>query len=301
MGVDLIKLTNIESQSSFIEALNTNLENLAAALDKVLYRVSGQDVNQMEQSIDMNGKRVMNLGSPESASDAPRWQDIYAGVTLTNYAIPALAGNSGKFLSTDGLTVFWSNSGGALLGSNNLSDVLSPTAARTNLGLGSAATYNIGTTGSNVPLLSGSNSWGGGNAFLGTVTIQGGGQFSGNSEFRLATTGLMVLSEDSVGYRGAPQRIKDADYTFVLDDAGRGITHTSGTAHQWTIPPDSSVNFPTHTIITLDNYGTGAVTVKRGSGVTLRANGSGTSADQTLSSYQVRSLYKIGPNFWVFL
>lgn len=43
--------------------------------------------------------------------------------------------------------------------SNNLSDVASPTTARANLGLGSAALANTGTSGGAVPLLNGANTW----------------------------------------------------------------------------------------------------------------------------------------------
>lgn len=46
-------------------------------------------------------------------------------------------------------------SGGDLLASNNLSDLNSASAARTNLGLGTAATQNVGTSASNVVQLDG--------------------------------------------------------------------------------------------------------------------------------------------------
>jgi hypothetical protein len=48
---------------------------------------------------------------------------------------------------------------GALQKTNNLSDLTSVTLARSHLGLGTAAVQSIGTSGANVPLLNGANTW----------------------------------------------------------------------------------------------------------------------------------------------
>jgi len=50
----------------------------------------------------------------------------------------------------------------------------SAAAARTNLGLGTAATANTGTSGSTIPLLSGANTWGAAQVFSALVTPTGG-------------------------------------------------------------------------------------------------------------------------------
>jgi hypothetical protein len=62
---------------------------------------------------------------------------------------------------------------GALSAANNLSDVNSSSLARSNLGLGSSATINTGTSGATVPLLNGANTWSAAQAFSLRPTFNG--------------------------------------------------------------------------------------------------------------------------------
>ena len=59
---------------------------------------------------------------------------------------------------------------------NNLSELTSAAAARTALGLGTASTISTGTSGPNIPLLNGNNTWSGTNAFgaISATSITGG-------------------------------------------------------------------------------------------------------------------------------
>lgn len=58
-----------------------------------------------------------------------------------------------------------------MLASNNLSDLPNKITARSNLGLGSASTWNVGTTGAVVPLLNTSNTWTSSQNFTSGVVI----------------------------------------------------------------------------------------------------------------------------------
>jgi hypothetical protein len=60
------------------------------------------------------------------------------------------------------------------------------------------------------------------------------------------------------------------DYTAVLADAGKIVELTKATAVALTIPPESSVDWPTGTVIGVYQGGAGNVTITAGAGVTIR-------------------------------
>ena len=63
-------------------------------------------------------------------------------------------------------------------------------------------------------------------------------------------------------------------YTFVLTDGGKLVTANNGSAQTYTVPPNSSVAFPTGTTITIIGIGSGKVTLAQGSGVTINSKDS---------------------------
>lgn len=84
-------------------------------------------------------------------------------------------------------------------------------------------------------------------------------------------------------------------YTLVLADAGRAVHSTSATGVTFTVPPNSSVAFPTGTVVLLTQMAAGQITVSPGSGVTMRTASSAT----TRAQYSEISLRKIATDTWL--
>jgi len=85
-------------------------------------------------------------------------------------------------------------------------------------------------------------------------------------------------------------------YTLVLTDVAKVISLTNAAAITLTVPPNSSVAFPTGTQLLLYQGGAGQVTITPGSGVTIR------SQDAKLKiygQYGVAGLLKIATDEWV--
>ena len=91
---------------------------------------------------------------------------------------------------------------------------------------------------------------------------------------------------------------KTADYTLVLADAGKVIEINSGSSENVTIPPNSSVAFPTGTQIVVVRLGAGAVVVTEGSGVTTRSDGD---KNKIKSQYSSCVLIKHETDEWYIL
>lgn len=294
--LELEDLGSLENQTSAIQVLNENFGRIEDAFENTFSR-DGLTPNYLDAPVDVNSQRLMNLATPISGSDAARLIDVTNALALEGFvSIPTLTGNGDKLLGTDGSILVWKLPTdypglGDLKASNNLSEV-NPTVARTNLGLGSSATYNVGTSGSAVPVLNASNTW------SDQQTLNGGLVLSGTADYRNSSVSA-TLSVDSIGYRGVPTLTQDNSYTFVLGDSGQSKLHTSGTAHTYTLPPNASVTFPIGTIIVVANIGAGVVTIARGSGVELRQATVGTDKNMTVAQWGLCTLYKYGTNSWL--
>jgi hypothetical protein len=88
--------------------------------------------------------------------------------------------------------------------------------------------------------------------------------------------------------------VATTSYTLAQSDAYGLINATTGMTI--TVPPFSSVAFPTGSQVLLYRSAVSAVAITAGSGVTINAPGS---ADEIASRYSIATLVKLGTNEWV--
>jgi hypothetical protein len=103
-----LTLSDIAAGYAAPTRINANNDAIEAALENTLSR-DGTDPNNMESDLDMDTHRIINLDAPANSTDAARWIDVTDAVNLTGTAVPALTGNSQKYLGTDGSSLGWKN------------------------------------------------------------------------------------------------------------------------------------------------------------------------------------------------
>lgn len=135
-------------------------------------------------------------------------------------------------------------------------------------------------------------------AFIGDGTTAGGIPIAAAGAAVWGTiTGTLSSQTDlynSLGFAGINVQT-GTTYTLVAGDQNKLVQISNASSITLTIPPNSSVAFPTNTTIYWQQYGAGLITVAPGAGVTIRSPNGLTSNSQ----YSVRAMIKIGTNEWV--
>lgn len=117
-----------------------------------------------------------------------------------------------------------------------------------------------------------------------------------NDNFTELYTDVGTLESDVDALEVITENNEVDSYTLVLADANKLVTITLGTATTLTVPPNSSVAFPTGTMIMVAQLGAGQVTITAGLGVTINSYDS---ALKLTGQYAACSLIKLATNTWL--
>jgi hypothetical protein len=132
------------------------------------------------------------------------------------------------------------------------------------------------------------------NFLAGTAALPVANGGTGGTDSASALAGIGALAST---YRDLPISARSAAFAFADSDRATAINYT-GAAAAATINPNATTAITTGATIVVRNAGTGALTLTRGSGVTLKKNGSATSADAILAVGGVATLVKWGTDDW---
>lgn len=125
------------------------------------------------------------------------------------------------------------------------------------------------------------------------LTVSG---ISGTHSTKIADS---LTNSYDAGFLDAPINLQDTTYSFVLNDRGKTVYHTSATAHTYTIPANASVAFPVgSTIVVFNDNGGGNVTISITTD-TLRWAGTTNTGSRTLAANGMVTLLKVASTTWV--
>jgi len=338
-------LSSLANQTTAIAVINSNNQLIEDLADNILSRNGGAP-NQMEAVLDMNGFKIINIAQGTDPGDIARIGDLVAGPEgpagpsgaslYVGTGAPSGHNDGDSYIDLSTFN-FYTKSGGSwtlqgnlvgptgagsgdMLRSNNLSDVVSASTARSNLGLAigtNVQAYNAiltalsGVSPANgyIPYFSGTTTMAKtaltsiGIALLGAANAAGGRSTLGlgsSSTLNVGTSTGTVAAGDDTRFYNTSVLLEDATYSFALADRGKMIRHSSASAHAWTLQPMSTTAFTVGDSFLLRNaVSGGVVTITRGTGVTLYKAGSITSQDVQIAAGGMATVLMEDNNTWV--
>ncbi len=230
-----VGLGNVTDDAQLKIASNlSDLDNVATARTNLsVYSKADIDtkVSNLQSSTDAKLSKASNLSDVTNVSTARTNLSLYSKAesdAQNALLVPKTTTVNGKALSTN-ITLTKAD---VVLGNvtndaqlkiaSNLSDLTNTATARVNLGLGTAAQYNIGTSGNTVPLLNSTNSWTGVQTFN-AVRTNFGASITG-------AVGLEIGSESTaaLAYIDLHSSGTNSDYDVRIYSSGGNSTVGNG-------------------------------------------------------------------------
>lgn len=115
---------------------------------------------------------------------------------------------------------------------------------------------------------------------------------------KTSASGTINLSGANVQLKSSPNTVSATTYVLVEADSYQTIVTTSASTVTITVPPESSVNFPIGTSISVLQSGAGQAVFAPGSGVTINTVGN-SGALKNRYQYSICGLYKYSSDTWV--
>lgn len=122
---------------------------------------------------------------------------------------------------------------------------------------------------------------------------------TGNSGKYLTTDGSSVSWNDPALVTTNAQT--GTTYTLVLSDKDKLVTLNNAAAIALTVPLNSSVAYPTGSVVNIQQIGAGAVTIQGAAGVTITSTGATATAPVTRAQYSAASIIKTATNSWTVI
>jgi hypothetical protein len=193
-------------------------------------------------------------------ADSSNWVAFQAPTTVSSnvtWTLPATDGSAGQALSTNASgTLSWVTPSITL--SDNTSDSGTNYLAFVTATSGAATSARVSSTG---------------------LTFQ-------PSTSTLTANGAVVDRRQDVG--------QSASYTLALADRNRTVAFSGAGAQTVTIPNESSVNFPTGSVVYIARVGVGSLTLAGAAGVTVSKTG-------TFATNEEITVRKRGSNNWIVI
>lgn len=298
----LTDVTNLSAATSTLQTLSSNNAATVAAVENTISR-DGTSPNAMAAPIDMNSNRILNLPTPSTQNEPLRLADVGGVLPST---IAAAGTNAAAAAASAAAAAASAVLASSYVGSATMAPKWSTARTITVSGdiSGTSPTWdgstNLTWTGLAIPagtVTSAKMATGAAVTNIGyTPANKAGDVFTGEVRLNYVASSLSV---DSAGFRGIPINQQDNTYTFVVDDDGRMVRHTSASAHTWSVNPVGTTAYPVGCAISIRNVGSGSVTITRNAGVSLRKSGSATDADVVLGQWGMATMVHEATNNWV--